>query len=480
MTFNHIPKPLFQFNYKWSSTLANRHPIKGHDDINLWTFKPSFTHGLQGKPIDQLYDILYPSVSNRGKKSTRQALMSAVLTLSQVVSWGIQDRLNGFIHGRSTHHKKPLNRYKTNDFSPTTFTNVLDTLKPIGFVTDELGIKGENYFQGISTLWFPANTFRAWLHKHSNELELISFRDTQEAIRLKTNEKKGKLKDYTDTSITRAMRQRVESSNNLRCQFKWSHMMLEDKRQFVEGDQRRIIPDADLRCRRSFKGNFETGGRFYCGAQRLSKHERSTITVNDSATIELDYKSLHLRLLYNLEGLEAPTDCYASDARPRQLSKNIGMYCMNCKSRSGALKALMKEYELTSEIAKLHLETFEKEHALVVHLFYGNGWGNLQYLDSQLVDAVLESATAKGIPVLPVHDSFIVSTEWGFWIKDALAKAYKELTGFDTVIDWDDDPDMFEVLKDIHGGDTKKAAEAERQIEQQALANLKQLPQAWG
>ncbi len=61
----------------------------------------------------------------------------------------------------------------------------------------------------------------------------------------------------------------------------------------------------------------------------------------------------------------------------------------------------------------------------------------MQYLDSRLVDAVLDAATAEGIPVLPVHDSFIVSTEWVFWLKEQIHKAYRDLMGFDAVVAWD-------------------------------------------
>ena len=50
---------------------------------------------------------------------------------------------------------------------------------------------------------------------------------------------------------------------------------------------------------------------------------------------------------------------------------------------------------------------------------------------------MLEAASAEGVPVLPVHDSFIVTAECAFWIKDKIEEVYKKLMGFDPVIDWE-------------------------------------------
>lgn len=55
---------------------------------------------------------------------------------------------------------------------------------------------------------------------------------------------------------------------------------------------------------RSFLDNLETGGRFYNssgGIQTMPQKERSKLTINNEATVELDFKAMHPSILYDLE-----------------------------------------------------------------------------------------------------------------------------------------------------------------------------------
>jgi len=286
----------------------------------------------------------------------------------------------------------------------------------------------------------PEPAFRQWLNEHIADLEVVSFREAVEVIRQKDSKKR--LCDYVDDELVIAVRERVEVSNLLRSGFDWSYIPMSDERQYQEGDQRRFIPNTSLRCHRQFRENFQSGGRFYCAAQSLRKGERATITVSGEPTIELDYKSLHPRLLYSDEGIEAPADCYASDARPRELTKLVSLLSINCKSLKQARQTLMQLENLPSDVASEYLRRYAEEHPGIAHRFFNSGWSRLQFLDSQIVDAVLTKATVKGIPVLPVHDSFIVATRYADWLKGTAAESYQELTGFTSVIDWEAMPDV--------------------------------------
>lgn len=97
---------------------------------------------------------------------------------------------------------------------------------------------------------------------------------------------------------------------------------------------------------------------------------------------------------------------------------------------------------LPSDVTSEHLRRYAEEHPGIAHRFFNSGWSRLQFLDSQIVDAVLTKATAKGIPVLPVHDSFIVATRYADWLTGTAAESFQELTGFTAVIDWEPMPDV--------------------------------------
>ncbi|WP_273427084.1 hypothetical protein [Marinobacter sp.] len=436
-----IPVAPFERNLTWEASNRN-HPKPERDQEDIWSFRPDFGLGLGGQIVDAAFSALLPSVGNRGRRGQHQAFMSALLALAQAAT----DLRNengrcGFLHERSTsRNKKVPERYEKCDFNKAQFMKALDALTSWGFVTYYKGFKHQDAKQGVSSFWMPEPPFRQWLDEHLADLELVSFREAVEVIRLKDSKKR--LCDYVDDEMVIAMRERVEASNRMRSDFAWSYIPMSDERQYQEGDQRRFIPRTSLRCHRQFRENFQSGGRFYCAAQSLRKGERATITVNGEPTIELDYKSLHPRLLYNDEGIEAPADCYASDARPRELTKMVSLLSLNCKSLNQARQTLMQREGLSSDVASEHLRRYAEEHPGIAHRFFNSGWRRLQFLDSQIVDAVLTKATAKGIPVLPVHDSFIVATRYADWLKQAAADGYQELTGFTSVIDWEPMPDV--------------------------------------
>ncbi|MEH6652330.1 MAG: hypothetical protein V7707_20120 [Motiliproteus sp.] len=441
--YHALPTPHVSQNFKWSATLSKTAPESAVDGVKVVSFSPSYSHGLHGNPIDELFNNLFPKVENRCKTSYSQAFKSSLLALAQANQSSTPDLICGFIHSRSTARKKVIDRYKVCAYSTTVFLTMLNALVECGFVTYENGFRNwKQKRSGVGTLWLTTPAFSDWVSENGSMLSVVQhFASTESIIRKSANDKK-KI-DYDDTPEIEGMRQRVEASNALRLQYAWSYHPLSDALQFVEGIEQVSIPASDLTCKRVFNGDFKSGGRFHCGAQYLKKLERGPIAINGQPTVELDYKSLHPRLLYNAEGLVAPVDCYASDSsRPRDLTKQASLLSINCKSFDQARKALVTKAKISSDEAKRHLADYAQEHPAIAHRFYGSGWSGLQYLDSQLVDAVLAKATEVGIPVLPVHDSFIAATEHGFWLKDAVTESYKALMGFDAVIDWELAPDQ--------------------------------------
>ena len=432
--FPFVTVPNSSLNHQWTSTLSKSVFEKELSKIDVWSFSPDYSQGLYGEPSTELFQRLFPSVGNRGKALRLQALQAVLFALAQCVCRPHNGRHVGFIHGRKNQRKSILSRYKTHDFSITLFTEVLDALVEFGFVKYHLGFNSENR-KGLATLWTPTASFKDWWLQNAMELNQKLHYVTTECILLKDASNK-QLLDYEDTKQTMGMRSRVRLSNHERLKYKWAYSPLSDDRQFEEGIHKQPLPASSLMCRRIFNGDLSSGGRHYCNAQHLRKIERETITIDGKPTIELDYKSLHPRMLYNEEGLEAPIDCYASEHRSRELTKMVSLYSINCKSLVEAKHTLMKNAGISMAEASGHLNEYINEHEVIAHRFFKSGWARLQNLDSQLVEDVLHKACENGVPVLPVHDSFIVPTQHAFWVKDALLESYKTLMGFDAVIDW--------------------------------------------
>ena len=447
MSLESIPQPSVRLNYQWTAALKKRDEQFLNEQQEIWSFNTDFSCGVQGDVVEMLFYALFPTVSNRAKKGQRQAFSTALLMLAQACLFGDDDRCYGFLHALSNSRKKTPKRYAVCDFSGTVFKTVLIALSDNDFIQCKEGFRGKGAAHGLTTLWLPGEEFKFWLDDNLNGVTVERhLKETPESVQLKNADKV--LIDYVDDNHTLAMRQRIEEGNQKRASVNWSYLPLVDEQSFALDDVRRSIPDESLRCYRVFREDFRSGGRFYCGAQGLRKAERGTITVNGQPTIELDYKSLHPRLVYNSEGLEAPVDCYASESRPREMTKFISLLCINCESLKQALSALMRRKSMVSDEAKRHLEAYVEEHKAIEHRFFALGWKQLQYLDSQLVDLVLTKAVDDDIPVLPVHDSFIVSTKHAFWLKEQVEGAYQKLMGFEAVVDWEPMPDMSEYLSE--------------------------------
>lgn len=355
----------------------------------------------------------------------------------------------GFTHSRTNTRTKLAERYKTNNYNAEIFTRVLDRMGEAGFVTQHMGFRGKGHSKGLATLFVPTNLFCKWIHEHRAALSPTQFMEYRELVILKDTNKR--LKEYSESDFIEAMRRRIREGNKLRQQHRWRYIPLDKtywhasintrkaKREYchyVEGlNPFKELNREDLECVRIFSEDFKSAGRFFCSAQNLSKHERATLTIDDRPTVEIDLKSLHPRLLYNLNGLEAPEDCYAADTiEQRRLNKRISMFVLNCASHNEARKALMSDQIISSQKAQEAIEAFISRHKPIANNFFKRAWTELQHVESRITDSALAQCHIRDIPVLPVHDSYIVETKHAFKMMDIIISTYKKITGFNPVV----------------------------------------------
>lgn len=434
-----------KLNHQWTSALTK--PLADHSS-DIFTFTPSHMIGLDGNPVNTLFKELFPDTTNRNAKASKQALQSVILCLCQSIEY-MQPPMTGITHSRTNTRTKLSERYKTNHYNAEIFTRALDRMGEAGYVTQHMGFRGKGYRKGLATLFLPTNLFHKWMHEHREELSLTQFMEYRELVVLKDAQKR--FKEYSESDYTKAMRQRIRASNKLRQQHTWRYIPLDKtywhtfnnthkvKREYchyVEGlTPFKELNRKDLECVRIFSEDFKSAGRFFCSAQNLSKHERATLTIDNRPTVEIDLKSLHPRLLYNLNGLEAPDDCYAADTiEQRKLNKRISMFVLNCASHAEARKALMSEQIIPSHKAQEAIQAFVNRHEPIAKHFFKKAWASLQHTESRITDYTLAQCHIRGIPVLPVHDSYIVETKHAFKMIDIIISTYKRITGFNPVV----------------------------------------------
>ena len=185
--------------------------------------------------------------------------------------------------------------------------------------------------------------------------------------------------------------------------------------------------------------SWEKGGRLYSAAlngisyQNISENERGTILINGQKTVELDYSSLHITMLYAKENATMPDAPYDMLSRAmRALVKVATLILINANSDKEAVGALRKQknelekqFDLSEKNQNL-LDCFNKctcslEEVVSriksahspISKYFGSGVGlQLQNEDSLMALEIVHYFAQKGIACLPVHDSFIVQKQY--------------------------------------------------------------------
>jgi hypothetical protein len=201
------------------------------------------------------------------------------------------------------------------------------------------------------------------------------------------------------------------------------------------------------------------------GHTSLRKSERPTITFNGESSAELDFAALHPRMLYHLCGLDFRDDPYAlwGDV-PMTAQRDIAKFVLNSainaknvllachakaslmerrgnKSRPKTGRDLKNARKIQAQLDETGL-TFRAVLDLVreVHKpiasYFGTGAGaELMRLDSVIALDVMYRFARRGIPILGVHDSFIVPKSWHDELKYVMEECYQlRLGGFYPVV----------------------------------------------
>jgi hypothetical protein len=204
------------------------------------------------------------------------------------------------------------------------------------------------------------------------------------------------------------------------------------------------------------RGNWKYGGRYYGGWwQQLSKELRERIFINGKPTGEVDYKSIHPHLLYAKAG-STPNreDIYSidltwSNTSSQQLRawvKQLVLVAINASSEKKAYAAFRYDQPTGTrgkrlkdkQLAEL-LNTFKQENKAISKYLCSDQGISLMAEDSRIATYVINKMTKNNIPVLCVHDSFVIDIENIFFLKKVMMEAAAEVTGRDIPQDLYDD-----------------------------------------
>jgi hypothetical protein len=286
-------------------------------------------------------------------------------------------------------------------------------------------------------------------------LQHIHAFEGKEVIIMHDSSKSGKDVEYEDTPATVAMRNNLKGYNRLLAR---TFIDIPDrvepflerpiKRGPRQGEMTRVpICTLDNQVRRIFnRSDWTSGGRFFGGWwQGVGSELRKRIHINGQPTVEVDYQALHIAILSATHGKDITGDPYelaeglvpGINAREqRKLVKVLVLMALNAKDRVTACQAFRQDCATGSigksmknvELLAL-LDAFADKHPHLKGELCADKGISLMYTDSQLAEHVIYLFAHRGIPVLCVHDSFIIDYRYGGWLKRVMAQATKSIIG---------------------------------------------------
>ena len=418
-------------------------------DVHTWSDYPEVN-----KAVDYLYEELnkLPEFSGNekiGKKHVKVIVLSLyVIFLEDPQRWARYYRKESEYRAKTRYNKLHISK-KT--------IRIVDALIDKGYVEQVKGHHGResghsshmSRMRALPTLVdLLVNTYDVQPHM----VELAP--DTECLILREYDDKAAKQVDvsYEDTTDTTRMRREIIAYNNLLRRnsidiITYPHSgVIVGKRKKGKHRKRIRLNRRQKFIRRVFNnGTFEDGGRFHGGWwQRIPKEWRTEIRINGLPTVELDYSGLHIILLYHMEKIdywkEVGTDPYKlpgieESERMRKLLKQVLLSAINAKDKEttekGVRYAIFKDLEelgwaFEEDVDRGDLiDRFAVTHSRISkYLFSGHGI-KLQNIDGGIAQQIIDHFTKKEIPILCIHDSFIIQANREAELMDVMFEAFE-------------------------------------------------------
>lgn len=395
------------------------------------------------EPIDKIFSMWEEVTTLRPSSQTKakQALSCFVYNAEYNISRG--KRVMDVVLKKEA-YVKPLiyncNKVKRS-VSYTHTRKLLDWLVSEGFITLNLGSVEE--WKSIGGVITPENLSKSYVELSSELVGLIVPDNTKTSL-----EKITDVIEVRDDKGNKVSKRLGEKERGLILLLnKYNNLILETK---VESQGERYWVQA----KKVYNNNsFECGGRTYMtGDTEVMRNSiRSDLLINDDITVELDYASLHPRLIAELEGVAITGDfdpygivMEGYDKKCLRSIVKVATLCsINAKSFNVARKALnyhlMKCKELVtwkkdrlvpSVIASgAILDTIRIHNPYLSNWLYQGKGGMLQNIDSKIMDYIIDAFQQEGRILIPIHDGLICQKRFTRWATGIMIDAYEDVLG---------------------------------------------------
>ena len=327
--------------------------------------------------------------------------------------------------------KHARNRYEPFAF-PRSFPKILDGLSDLGFAKVTLGKYSGFPGQSKRTTVRAGPKLIALIQEHKVTLEDLSGRYDEEIIILSRAKHgygdEGERIDYKDNATTERFRKELRAINE------WLDRA--DITFDATVTKKRVNARARQLRRQFTLGRFDRGGRLFGGFwENLPKAvRRESIRIDGEAVVGLDYSALNPRLAYYVaEADPPPGDAYTlpglekyRDGVKKMFNAMLFKHPVT-KFPKGA-RVLFPRRVKCSEVTDAILQ----RHPILKGVLSNPESGHrLQFMESEIMMAVLRKCRERNIVALPAFDCVVVKASAEKTVKEIMLREFKAATGSD-------------------------------------------------
>lgn len=267
-------------------------------------------------------------------------------------------------------------------------------------------------------------------------------------------DKKRKLIEYPETDYTNGVRKILTDYNTELMDGVEISMKGNEGHRFDFTDKNGDRSSIDLRSTflhavfHKKKDGSLTYGRMHSPWQQIPSKYRDGLLINGQPTTCYDYSGIIVNALASKEGVQLPDDpydvpvvrSYITPEKHRAIVKLAMVMMINNPSKKKTSCALAKdlnkepdlsdgEKKQNKAIASEYLNAIEHKYSNIKHLFYKDNGCDYFKEDSDLARDIIAIFIKEGIPILPIHDGFIVQRQHHEFLRKIMNGAWKSKFG---------------------------------------------------
>lgn len=407
-------------------------------DVHCWSQHPE-TNTFVNQIYNKWFEQDNPDITKKHLK---------VILLDMYVGWKTHPDITIGIAMSQTYYRAN-SRYNALHISSKTIP-ITKRLLEVGLLDWNVGKPGYNNKPGLMSQFWPTEKLKETFRQARFGLEDIFTHKDKETIILRDKNKKDIA--YEDTQEIVRMRELVRDYNRL-LESTFVDMPKLNEPVIVIPTKKKygkptpiFISQNEKFIRRIFSNSsWEQNGRFNGGWwQRIPSEHRKDIYINDEPTVEVDYSGLHPVLVYQRKGIdywkEIKTDPYQtnikglSDKDSRTIGKCVLLFSFNMTDERKLFQAVKSElqqdiphFKFTFDNLRHVLNNLRSIHPDIEEDILSGIGLNLMNIDGKIAEHILKRFVGSNIPILAVHDSFIVPVRQDGFLQTCMKDAIEAI-----------------------------------------------------